>query len=614
MLWDSPDSPESERCVIFWQRFLTQSAVDAHISLSEYVETHADELRSEVLEFVAGVGQSIIDGRSVIEQLRLSKTYSHYWSTQFYSKLYTERANLHHAARLFALSDLLHQLRPEHLIVVTHDHRLIHAVQEIARTVSPSIRVEPDTTHTPGAGITSGNRYKRKLPRGLLAMMTLVQAIWVRLRVGAVVQPGRVQAANLLIFSYWYRFEPPSPLDGTFKSQYWGSLPNHLRRFGRDAVWCHLLPTRSFRLRLGSVRKSLSALNASGDTGTHILLDALLSFRVTATSIVDYIRLRRRAKPLVRNPWVFHHEKTGLGLAPLFAAEWDHSLRGIEAMRACITRRIMLRISEHTIKIRDLLYLYEGQPWEFALLAAFGPRPEVRVLGVAHSSVRFWDLRFYPAESEIGAMSDFSRPRPNALLVNGSLARTSLEGAHYPTAELVDVEALMYEQLQPLAPRVRKHGCPVRLLVAPDFLGHAAQLQLDLLAQSLPLLELRVEVAIKPHWNNELTNIPHGVKLLDGKKSLSRYLQDADVLYVSNITSASLDAISLGIPVLQCLDPGQFNLSPLRGHALILPVRSASDLARGIQQLAVMPAIPDSTLLTCDTDLPRWGSLLAWPQ
>ena len=57
-------------------------------------------------------------------------------------------------------------------------------------------------------------------------------------------------------------------------------------------------------------------------------------------------------------------------------------------------------------------------------------------------------------------------------------------------------------------------------------------------------------------------------------------LPEVSVVLASVFTSASLDAFCAGLPVINYLDPNNFNFSPLRGHPNARFVSSAEEILR----------------------------------
>jgi surface carbohydrate biosynthesis protein (TIGR04326 family) len=92
---------------------------------------------------------------------------------------------------------------------------------------------------------------------------------------------------------------------------------------------------------------------------------------------------------------------------------------------------------------------------------------------------------------------------------------------------------------------------------------------------------------------------------------LDKLLGGCDVAYTSNMTSAAVDAYSVGVPVVSVLDGETFNISPLRGHAGVAYVTSGAELASALRGRVRQARVPGSAAyFHLDRALPRWRRLL----
>jgi len=84
VLVDTPPQSTSvnDKTVIYWNDFEANQTND-FISLPTYIEQNEEVLRSRFLEYVYEVGQSQIDGKTIIERLRLDEDFSYWWLTLF---------------------------------------------------------------------------------------------------------------------------------------------------------------------------------------------------------------------------------------------------------------------------------------------------------------------------------------------------------------------------------------------------------------------------------------------------------------------------------------------------------------------------------------------------
>jgi hypothetical protein len=240
-----------------------------------------------------------------------------------------------------------------------------------------------------------------------------------------------------------------------------------------------------------------------------------------------------------------------------------------------------------------------------------------QLVGVAHSTVRFWDLRLMSDPHRFSDISKNMMPRPDFVAVNGPLAHASLVDAGYPENELVDVEALMYQHLANTPTDNHKKSSDASkvttILVATDFLESATQTQMKLLNELLQTTESKnLRVLLKPHWSQTFKDLHPRIEVVSGKEDLATYFGQCDALYCSAITSAVIDGVCAGVPVIQCLDPQSFNLSPLRGRVEVQAVRTTEELRSAINNLGgTPPIIKPNALFHLDSQLPKWKALIS---
>ena len=94
-------------------------------------------------------------------------------------------------------------------------------------------------------------------------------------------------------------------------------------------------------------------------------------------------------------------------------------------------------------------------------------------------------------------------------------------------------------------------------------------------------------------------------------KPLENVLAKFDLVISANSTSASVDAVLKGIPVIIYIDGTNLNLSPLRGQDDICFVWDANDLIKAISSISTLETDKhNQEYFWIDHSLPRWKALL----
>ena len=600
-IWDSDsDCLIQAESILLWRQFANQQDARSTASICQVIEDNHSVLREKILRLIFDVGSSVRGNPKTQHHIRTG--FDYFWMTQFHSRPYTQSAQLNNLAKLFALFEILQENKIKKLVVYSNNKSLSKVFASISRT----LQIEFQTLRVKNShqNISAAVRIKKFTPRPLLAIAALLTQI--KTSIALKQKPTRVIEPNSIsFFDYWYRFADSVSTDRKFASQYWSRLVEELDQ--TEINWWHNLVDQNKLSELNTARSLLTDFNQH-PRHIHKIVDARVSFKIVLRSIVDHGRLFIKSIPGKKFAPSFVDPNTGINFWPLFRREWLNSYRGYEALLNCLRfNRLESLIS--TIPHQKLgVYLIENQPWEMAMIHLWRRFKHGKLIGVAHSTVRFWDLRLMSDMRQFNSNSVM--PRPDCIAVNGNLAKSSLLKSGYPASEIVEVEALMYLHLSAKKAK-QKSNSPKTILVATDYLDSATRAQLRLLEEVVALHPSKYQILLKPHWSQSLENFKFESEVVSGKRDLSHFFDQADVLYCSAITSAVIDGVCSGLPVIQCLDPMSFNLSPLRENIAVQTVRTSAELVKALEEIEKFATEVDpSELFNLDSNLPKWKSLL----
>ncbi len=600
-IWDSDlDCTIQSESILLWCQFTDQNKEQATASICQIIEDNCAELRAKILQLIFDVGSSNRTNPKTQHNIRVG--FDYFWMTQFHSRPYTQSAQLNNLAKLFALFEILQVNKIKKIIVYSNDKSLNKVFASIAKMLQ--IELQTVRAKNRSQNISAAVQIKKFTPRPLLAIAALLRqcktSIALKQKPIQIVQPNSIS-----FFDYWYRFADSVSTNRKFASQYWSQLVEELDH--TEINWWHNLVDQNRLIELNTAKSLLTDFNQQ-PRHIHKIVDAQVGFKLVLRTIVDHGRLFIKSVPSTKFASSFIDSNTGVNFWPLFKSEWLNSYRGYEALVNCLRfNRLESLIS--TMPHQKLgVYLIENQPWEMAMIHLWRKFEHGKLIGVAHSTVRFWDIRLMSDMRQFNSIS--AMPRPNCIAVNGALAKSSLLESGYPASEIVEVEALMYLHLSAKKAK-QKSNSPKTILVATDYLDSATQAQLRLLEEVIALNPNKYRILLKPHWSQSLINFKFESEVVSGKKDLSHFFDQADVLYCSAITSAVIDGVCSGLPVIQCLDPMSFNLSPLRENAVVQTVRTSAELVKALDAIEKFATEVDpNELFNLDSSLPKWKSVL----
>jgi len=244
------------------------------------------------------------------------------------------------------------------------------------------------------------------------------------------------------------------------------------------------------------------------------------------------------------------------------------------------------------------MYLMENQPWEMALLSIWGRSPRGGVIGVTHSTIRFWDLRYaLTSMATGGALS--SVPQPDAVLVNGVQSARQLIKNGVDPARIRQVEALRYNGLLGLRRPEKKNGKSTsrpQLLVFGEYAESMSRRQLDLLDSLIKTESLNWDIVYRPHpaIPPTISDVNSDIRL-DYESSVSDLLSKSQASLCGSVSSAVFDSLIAYTPVIILRDA-----SFLDGNFIENPMVYCIDSLSSLKEALVM--ISESMVRSQATD------------
>ena len=600
-IWDSDSicilKPEQ---LVLWRQFVDSSHDKTTVSICELIELNSTNLRARLLRFIYDVGTSITANSKTNHEFRSG--FDYFWMTQFHSRPYTPSAQLNNLAKVFTLIELVQEKKTKKLVIHSDNKALTQVLSSVAASLHIDlkvIRVKPTFKRAP-----IRTQVKTRVPRPLLAILAFITQVKTSMSLGSK-QLNATHSNSISFFDYWYRFAESVGDDRKFGSQYWSGLVTQLE--GTKVNWWHNLVDQNTFSELKDAKNLLKSFNQQSNH-YHEIIDSRISLKILFMTIFDHGKLVLSSIPGRRYKTAFTDPETKVNFWPLLKQEWLNSMRGYEALINCLRFNRLESLISAMPRQKMGVYLAENQPWEMSLIYLWRKHNHEKLIGVAHSTIRHWDLRLMSDTKQFSSQSKM--PRPDCIAVNGELAKKSLLDAGYPESEVVEVEALMYlhlgtKKIQP------KRNQPLTILVATDYLESATKAQMHLLEELVATDPTKYRILLKPHWSQSLDSLRFDAEIVSGKKDLAQFFEHVDVLYCSAITSAVIDGVCAGLPVIQCLDPMSFNLSPLRESDSVQLVRTCAELATALAQIdRFVPNVGPSDFFNLDRSLPKWKNLL----
>ncbi len=596
-VWALPGlPPRSLDSAVLWEAFLPDDAPPDWVSLPEYVHREKDGLRTRYQSWLSGISSRPWDGVTVEEFMSIRSNLSYWWMTLPTDNSLAADSPAYRVLRLFALSSIAEEMAFDHVEVMTDRQEVAEAVAVWADSTGKPCKVnfnDPRTGH-------SDRRRRSRAP-----ILAALRVFWNHLLIS--MQPsrkaGRAATKEGIVFiDYLAHLQKPG-LDGAFRSNYWGPLVELLEDWPEPVNWLHISATYATPKGIRSDVDKCEAFNA--DHPAHILLHSYLRLKAVFRASRDYVRIRRFGIVLRQQREVFVEAETGLNPFPLLHDLVKDQYFG----RTAALNAFWISLWEsalHALPMQRLgVYLFENQPWELAFLSAWQRSNFGRALAVAHSSMRFWDLRYFPGEN----LSNFcDRPTPNSVVLNGPLMQAAAVSGGYPESLLSVAEALRLQ-----VDVDSRTEAVADVLVLGEHALDQDQDVIEIAKHFADSLGPATHVIYRPHPTAEVDP-----RSLPPKWSLSQHASVHAAVAASRIalcgptTTAALDARLVGkrVVVIGLAD------TLMSGPAIGLPnvylattKAEATSLAQNILTKSVEDLDPEP--VCTEPQIPRWQMLLS---
>jgi surface carbohydrate biosynthesis protein (TIGR04326 family) len=416
---------------------------------------------------------------------------------------------------------------------------------------------------------------------------------------------------------YFASLDVGAAQQATYQSNLWGPLTPTLIQLGITVNWIHIEVACAALPDVRSARSAIRGLNRGNDFSRHVLLQDYLTLRVAFKAAAQYLRIRRITKK-VKNPLLWLDTVSALDVSPLVRSRLHSDLLGTGAARNALWLSLFEEaLPSHTAE-DACIYLMENQPWESALLHARTTRGGGTNIGVAHVPVRTWDLRYARGSSTTSTKNGRTLPAPSRVAVIDPKSHDIMIANGLEPSSIVKVEALRFlsraSTTAATSSNRNRSFAHQRVLVFGEYDALMCAKQLEILEKLVPMVGDKYTFTFRPHPSKPMVqgSLPVGVSLSEAHTA-DEELAECDVVLCSNVSTASLDASLLGIPILMFRDGTGFNGSELSAGPSVMHVNDRTEVIAALGKLELRAGRRTTSQgypMYLDIGLTKWRTLL----
>jgi surface carbohydrate biosynthesis protein (TIGR04326 family) len=611
MIWDTEGlPPEGEWVPVLWRSY-GESGRSSY-SIPRLVEEQAESLRERYLAWIYKLGESRIDNNRLIDHLELRPGFSYWWMT-----LIAEKGNAYkslyiiHCLKLFVLEELIAGQSVSGITLVSSNRMLAQTFRLWCKSIGLTFNWQASEEEEEQTSWI--RKAYRKLPQPLQAVIFFLRYLYQRWPLR---QKDAQFDSDITVVDYLIHLDPRALTEGSFASNFWTDLVASLDQAGAKVHWLHHYIGHEAVPSPERARDLIARFNQNGKGNQyHCCLDGALGVSVVLATLRDYGKLIWKSLKLREVKRCFHAGDPKLNVWPLFKRDWINAMRGPIAILNCLNINMFERMFNRLPHQKLGIYLQENQGWEMGLIRAWRSAGHGQLIGVPHSTVRFWDLRYFFDQRSYGLTGKNELPVPDKVVLNGPSSLNAYRKGGYPAEQLAEAEALRYLYLADLKDQCgsdQNISGTLRILVLGDYLAAITRQQLQWLTEASFLLPPDTCYVLKPHPNCPVRYSDYpSLKLQNMSLPLADLLRQCNVVYTSNITSAAVDAYCAGVPVISMLDGNALNMSPLRGMRNVTYVTNHVELAQALRTVPDRADVDQIEPYFClDRGVPLWRKLL----
>ena len=378
--------------------------------------------------------------------------------------------------------------------------------------------------------------------------------------------------------------------------------------------WLHIFSEPSALSNPREAANYIKKLNNSGN-GAHITIDSFIGFKVIHRSIKNYFGMFKNlsTSKVILGSRNYEYDY----LWKLHELDFLKSITGPEAMRNIVKFHLFEK-AMCSLSVQDLgFYLMENQGWEFAFLHSWKSSNHKKIVGCPHSSMRFWDLRYFFDKRDYNQNRKYPMPLPNQVAVNGKMALNMYKNSSFPEKKLTELEALRFMHLNKIKKNDNKKS---RESIISKKILIVGEYNLD---DTKPLLNLffanwkeftKHKIFFKPHpqaGNNKLNFPQNNFKVTH--QNMDEILPEMDIIVTGTTSSVALEALLCGKLLIVLLNEKKLNLSPVRGMKEPRFICSADEFSKIINSNIIYNKLINfdvGELFYLDENLKRWKNFL----
>lgn len=523
--------------------------------LPSYLEKNKEKIRNTYLNFVDELANKRINNKSILNSFSLD-SHHNLWNTSLINeKCPIKSPQIIDCLKLICLEKILIKKQIKQVTLYSHNHNISQSIELLCS------RKRIKLIRSKNISIKRIFSFFR-VPLSLKTFIFIFRIGLKYIKLSDIKYDLHKYNSKISIFSYLLNFEikKDNKKEISFHSNYWNKLPEIISKKFNGTNWFHL--PIEFQKKNYPIKEDLKLSKLKDN---HNIISDFLTFKIFFKSISLFLRYNLKNFNFNNRFSCFNLKNSDVNLWYLLQEDWDKSFKGSNLFYSIMMINLFDSILSNIPKQKIGLYLYENQAWEKCLISSWNKFKHGKLIGVAHSTIRFWDLRYFKSKNFLRNQISLNSEFPNNIAVNGTLAMNALLRGGYDRKLLLKTEALRFLYLNKYLEN--KNNNKRKKIKNILLIGDIDKKNTTELIRSINIIKSQIReynITFRSHPGQILNNQANKLNILNSRERLLEVdINRNDMIIVSGSSSVALEVLFLNKPLVVFLSKDKLNLSPL---------------------------------------------------
>lgn len=602
-------------CILTWQ-YLSKRSKYEHIEILRFLEENKNEVRNTYLKFIDNISQHNIKGKKLKELLLIKKTFPCWEMSLINEKsIYKCPNSINHVLRIIALEIWIKKNKFEQIYLFTDSLELTNSLFSFCKINGLKFKHKKIKKENNLGFSKKLEQISKSIKNN--PILWLVYFCIKRFPIFIDEKRNKINLQNQVLFiSYLFNIRKSDQDKPYGVDSFWTPICKKLAKEDKKLNYLSIFVASNFPRNIFQASNFVKIFNRYNFLKSEInLLDSFLSFKIILNSIKFFLR----AKSICSNisPSTILKLPSGVNVSHLLAQDWFDSFQGRILIENALFAAMFENICIKLINPKKVFYLLENQGWEYAFVLNFRKiHPNIPVYGFCHSSLRFWDLRYYSLNKlDQNKTIDLS---PSKFITNGPQDTKLLIESGLNERKIIELEALRYLDLKQNLPNKTKHNFDLshrklKVIVLGDFSERINYRIFDIINDLDIKIKKKIEIHYKPHPVNFTKKLKvEGVYKINSNEKISKLLKNYDLAICGSTTTAALDCYLSGKELVIVLENNSPIMTPVYNLPNVNLILNSNSLKKiiSLNRREDWSKLRKTKIFNTDNNLKKWEYFL----